>query len=93
MLQRQQQEPDGASLLCRYDPYARVMLKETYDHQGMRAVRKAAIPQGIFLAHCCDMAMIPVIPILCMAMIRPCIQVKRHSTCADWSHGVALQCC
>ena len=28
---------------CRYDPYARVMLKESYDHQGMRAVRKAAI--------------------------------------------------
>lgn len=49
MLPRQQQEPDGAILLCRYDPYARVMLRETYDHQGMRAVRKAAILKVYFL--------------------------------------------
>lgn len=27
----------------RYDPYARVMTRETYDHDGMRAVRRRAV--------------------------------------------------
>lgn len=28
---------------CRYDPYARVMTRELYDHEGMQAARRDAI--------------------------------------------------
>ena len=31
---------------CRYDPYARVMTREAYDHSGMRAARRAAIERA-----------------------------------------------
>ena len=34
---------------CRYDPYARVLLREGYDHEGMREARRAAISKASLL--------------------------------------------
>lgn len=30
-------------ILCRYDPYGRVLVMEQYDQEGMRAVRRRAV--------------------------------------------------
>lgn len=35
-----------APLVCRYDPYGRVLTREEYDQQGMRAVRRAAVERA-----------------------------------------------
>ena len=34
------------SQACRYDPYARQMTAESYDHEGMRSVRKHMIQRA-----------------------------------------------
>ena len=36
----------SALLACRYDPYARVMTREEYDHEGMQVARQNAIEKA-----------------------------------------------
>jgi 2-(3-amino-3-carboxypropyl)histidine synthase len=42
---------EGLGKLGRYDPYARVLTEERYDHVGMRAARRAAVESCRRAAH------------------------------------------